>query len=279
MALCFNMSNLSVPMQTNYYLAYGHGPLCTRSNRLFALAEIERYRGWGDVDYDLQKEEEARLSDAEREARAAKEAAEEAEKKRLEPMIALHHQQQGAMINRARNARNKDRVGFKDARPCRSLYDYDRDHGCKTNHMSTECWAHEFTDALSSEFLDSKGQLTAMAIEYAIPRAVQNGEARIGKNQSGVLAVIWKPHGCWMTHPGEPGWNPKWVLNRSADPVPAPAPQGHRHGQHQGYGQRPQGQRPQGQYQGQRPQSQRPPEPQYKPTKKTQNRFALDEDD
>lgn len=258
--------HLSQSMQDSFFLAFGHGPLCTESNRRFAMAEIESYRGWGDVDCDMQKEEEACLSDAERAAKAAKTAAEEAEQKRLEPMIALHHQQQGAMINRARNARNKDRVGFKDARPCRSLYDYDRDHGCKTHHMSTECWAHEFSDALSSEFLNAKGQLTQMAIDYAIPRALQNGEARIGKNQDGVMAVIWTPHGCWMTHPGEAAWNPKWVLNRNADPVPAPAPpQRHSHN-HQPHTRAQQVQR-------------RPLEPQYKPTKKTQNRYAFGEDD
>jgi hypothetical protein len=221
------------------------------------------------VDYDMLEEEEARLSDTDRLAKAAALAAEEAEQKRLEPLIALHHQQQSAMINRARNARNKDRVGFKDARPCRSLYDYDREHGCKTQCVSTECWAHEFTDALSSEFLNAKGQLTKMAEDYGIPRALKNGDARIGKNQCGVLAVIWTPHGCWMTHPGEAAWNPKWVLNRNADPVPAPPPpqrhqQQSRPGQHATRAQQVQ---------------RRPMEPQYKPSKKTHNRYAFGDDE
>lgn len=264
MALCESM-------RINYQLAYGHGPFCTESNRRFAIAEIERYRGWGDVDYDMQMEEAAQLSDAERLAKTVEEAAAVAEQKRLEPMIALHHQQQNAMINRARNARNKDRVGFKDARPCRSLYDYDREHGCKTHHISTECWAHEFSDALSSEFLNAKGQLTQMAIDYAIPRALQNGEARIGKNQEGVLAIIWQPHGCWMTHPGEPAWNPKWVLNRNADPVPAPKPPQRHNTHHQSRPNQPVTRNQQAQ--------RRPMEPQYKPSKKLQNRFQIDEDD
>jgi hypothetical protein len=262
-----NMAHLSPYMRDSFFLAYGHGPLCTPSTRRFARAELDGY-GWGDVDYDMRLEELAQLSDAERYARNAAEAAKETERLRLEPMIDLHHQQQGAMVNRARNARNKDRVGFKDPRPCRSLYDYDREHGCKTCHVSTECWAYEFTDALSTEFLNTKGQLTPMAIDYGIPRALKNGDARIGKNQEGVLAIIWTPHGCWMTHPGEPGWNPKWVLNRTADPLPAPPPpqrHTHNHGRHQPPSRPQQPQR-------------RPSEPQYKPAKKSQNRFQLDED-
>jgi hypothetical protein len=262
---------LSESMRVNLLLAYGHGPFCTESNRRLAIAEIENYRGWGDVDYEILEEDEARLSDTERLVKAAKAAAEEAEEKRLEPMIALHRQQQGAMINRARNARNKDRVGFKDARPCRSLYDYDRESGCKSHCVSTECWAHEFSDALSSEFLNAKGQLTKMAEDYGIPRALKSGEARIGKNQSGVLAVIWAPHGCWMTHPGEAAWNPKWVLNRNADPVPAP-PSYHQ-------GQRNNQSRPNQPATRNQQQQRRPLEPQYKPTKKTQNRYAFGEDD
>jgi hypothetical protein len=282
MALTFDISRLSQYQQDTYYLAFGSGPMCTETNRRYALAEWEGYRGWGDVDLDIEEELEAGRSAAERAERAAKAAAEEAEKARLEPMIALHHQQQGAMINRARNARNKDRVGFKDARPCRSLYDYDRERGCKTNHISTECWAHEFTDALSSEFLNAKGQLTQMALDYGIPRALKDGSARVGNNQSGVLAVIWHPHGCWMTHPGEPGWNPKWVLNKNVEPAPAPAPP-QRHGHHNGHHHH--NSRPTNN--NSRPTNtthqRRPAEPQYKPTKKThtqtqQNRFQLDED-
>ncbi len=222
-----HIAHQSQYMQDSYFLAFGSGPLSTESNRRFALAEWERCYGWGDVDYDIQKEMEARLTMDERLQRDAKLAADEAETKRLEPMIALHHQQQSAMVNRARNARNKDRVGFKDPRPCRSLYDYDRVGGCKTRCVSTECWAHEFTDALTTEFLDAKGKLTPMAIEYGIPRAIKNGDARIGFNQMHELSIIWSPHGCWMTHPGEPGWNPKWLLNRNAEPLPPPPPQRH----------------------------------------------------
>ena len=135
--------------------------------------------------------------------------------------------QQRAMIARSRNARNKDRVGFKDARPCRALYDFNREAGCcQTAHISTECWAHEFTDALSGEFLDKKGTLTPMAIQYGIPRALKDGSARIKRNQDGILAVVWTPHTCWMTHPDEPAWNPVWAANRTAQP--AAPPQQHR---------------------------------------------------
>jgi hypothetical protein len=235
------------------YLAFGDGPFSNcRGVRELAVLEWEGYRGWGDLYLDWVAEEAAAESGADRAARLAQEAAEEAEKARLEPMIVLHHDQQRAMIARSRNARNKDRVGFKDARPCRALYDFSREAGCcQTRHLSTECWAHEFTDALSSEFLDKKGALTSMAVEYGIPRALKDGSARIKRNQDGILAVVWTPHTCWMSHPDEPGWNPVWASDRTAQP--AAPPQQHRGPppqQQRGYPQQRQSGYPQQQRQG-----------------------------
>ena len=209
-----------------HYLAFGDGPFSnSRGVRELAVVEWEQYRGWGDLYLDWVAEEAAAESGSVRAARLAREEADAAEKARLEPMIVLHHDQQRAMIARSRNARNKDRVGFKDARPCRALYDFSREAGCcQTAHVSTECWAHEFTDALSSEFLDKKGTLTPMAIEYGIPRALKDGSARIKRNQDGILAVVWTPHTCWMTHPDEAAWNPVWTANRNAQPAPPPPP-------------------------------------------------------
>jgi hypothetical protein len=208
-----------------HYLAFGDSPFKSRGVRDLAVVEWEQYRGWGDLYLDWAAEEAAAESGADRAERVAREEAEAAEKARLEPMIELHHNQQRAMVARSRNARNKDRVGFKDARPCRALYDFSREAGCcQTRHLSTECWAHEFTDALSSEFLNKKGALTAMAVEYGIPRALKEGLARIKRNQSGVMAVVWTPHTCWMTHPDEPAWNPVWSADRNAQPAPAPPP-------------------------------------------------------
>jgi hypothetical protein len=210
------------------YLAFGDGPFSNcRGVRELALVEWEQYRGWGDLYLDWVAEDAAAESESARAARLAREAAEAAEKARLEPMIEEHHMQQRAMIARSRNARTKDRVGFKDARPCRALYDFNREAGCcQTRHVTTECWAHEFTDALNSEFLDKRGQLTPMAVEYGIPRALKDGSARIKRNQDGILAVVWAPHTCWMTHPDEPGWNPIWTSDRNAQP--AAPPQQHR---------------------------------------------------
>ncbi len=210
------------------YLAFGDGPFRNcRGVRELAVLEWEGYRGWGDLYLDWVAEEAAAESESARAERLAREAAEAAEKARLEPMIEEHHMQQRAMVARSRNARTKDRVGFKDARPCRALYDFNREAGCcQTAHVSTECWAHEFTDALSGEFLDKRGQLTPMANEYGIPRALKDGSARIKRNQHGVMAVVWTPHTCWMTHPDEPAWNPVWTANRNAQP--AAPPQQHR---------------------------------------------------
>ncbi len=221
----FDTTMLSPERALTYYLAFGEGPLITRSTRDLAIADWEGYRGWGDVYLDWVAEEAARESPEKRHEREAKEATAAAEKARLEPMIELHHAQQNAMIARSRNSRNKDRVGFKDARPCRALYDYSREHGCcQTRHISTECWAHEFTDALTTEFLDSRGCLTKMAVEYGIPRAIQNKSAVIRRGSGGVYTLVWTPHTCWMTHPGEPGWNPVWETDRNVQPAPAPAP-------------------------------------------------------
>jgi hypothetical protein len=204
--------------------------------REIAIVELENYRGWGDLYLDWVAEEAAAESPEDRAARNAREEAAAAEKARMAPMIELHENQQRAMVARSRNARNKDRVGFKDARPCRALYDFSREAGCcQTRHVSTECWAHEFTDALSSEFLDKKGALTAMAEEYGIPRALKSGEARIKRNQDGVLAVVWTPHTCWMTHPDEPGWNPVWASDRNASPAAPPPPPQQRGGPPQRY--------------------------------------------
>ena len=230
----FIIPDLSPERALIKYLAFGDGPFSNcRGTRELALVEWEQYRGWGDLYLDWVAEDAAAESGADRAARLAREAAETAEKARLEPMIVLHHDQQRAMIARSRNARNKDRVGFKDARPCRALYDFSREAGCcQTLHLSTECWAHEFTDALSSEFRDKKGTLTPLAIEYGIPRALKDGSARIKRNQEGVLAVVWTPHTCWMTHPDEPAWNPVWNADRNAQPAPAPPPpqsRGHHH--------------------------------------------------
>jgi hypothetical protein len=219
------------------YLAYGDSPLSNRWVREMAVVELERWRGWGDLYLDWVAEDAAAETVEQRLARLAAEEAAAAEKARLDPMIELHENQQRAMVARSRNARNKDRVGFKDARPCRALYDFSREAGCcQTRHVSTECWAHEFTDALSSEFLDKKGALTPMAVEYGIPRALKSGEARIKRNQDGIMAVVWTPHTCWMTHPDEPGWNPVWVADRNAQPAAPPPPPQHRGGpqQHRG---------------------------------------------
>ena len=235
-------SNMDSKRKVVYNLAFGDGPFSkNQSVRELALVEWEGYRGWGDLYMDWVADDAAAESDSERAERLAREAAEEAEKERLKPMIELHHNQQRAMVARSRNARNKDRVGFKDTRPCRALYDFSREAGCcQTLHISTECWAHEFTDALSSEFLDKQGNLTPMAVEYAIPRALKDGLARIKRNQDGVMAVVWTPHTCWMMHPDEPGWNPIWSTNRNAEPAAPPPPpsRGPQHHQQRGQPQR-----------------------------------------
>lgn len=187
------------------------------------LAELSG-RGWGDVQYDWEVEAYNSLTLAEKEARHAMAAAEKAEEERLKPLLAEHHAQVDRMRRCRQTANEKRNKGRKEAAPCRSLYDFQREGGCQTLHISTECWAHEFTDSLSSEIVDEKtGRFLPMAEKLGIRQAMNEKECGIFRKESRYV-LKWMPHVCYMSHPGEPTWNPEWTKNRNVARPPRTDP-------------------------------------------------------
>ena len=180
--------------------------------------------GWGDVVMDWEADELLALSPAEKAAREAVADAKIAEQLRLAPLLKEHHAQVDRMRRCRMIAHEKRNKGRKEAAPCRSLYDFQREGGCQTHHVSTECWAHEFTDALSSEIVDEKsGRLLPMAESLYIPKSLKDGECAIFRKDDHYV-LKWLPHVCYMSHPGEATWNPEWALNRNAARPPRGAP-------------------------------------------------------
>ncbi len=181
-------------------------------------------RGWGDVVMDWEAEERMALSPAERAARDAAKDAEEAERARLVPLLKEHHAQVDRMRRCRMVANERKNKGRKEAAPCRSLYDYQREGGCQSLSVCTECWAHEFTDALSAEIVDEKtGAFKPMADTLLIREAMTAKECGIFR-QNGRFVLKWMPHVCYMSHPGEATWNPEWTKNRNAARPPRGAP-------------------------------------------------------
>lgn len=152
-------------------------------------------------------------------ARLAAVAAAEAEKERLAPMLALHNAQMDVMHRHSIESRYKGNVGRKDCAPCRDLYSWQRDRKCcGTNHISSECWSHEFTDGLSSEFVrETDGALLPLAAEYNIAKSLADKKACIAR-KNGKYVLLWTPRICWMLHPGEQGWLNEWEMNRRFKP-------------------------------------------------------------
>jgi hypothetical protein len=153
--------------------------------------------------------------EAKEKARLAAQAAAEAEEERLAPMLALHNAQMDVMHRHSIESRYKGNVGRKDCAPCRDLYSWQRDRKCcGTNHISSECWSHEFTDGLTSEFVrESDGALLPLAAEHNIRKALTDKKACIVR-KNGKFVLMWTPHICWMLHPGEQGWLNEWETNR-----------------------------------------------------------------
>ena len=182
-------------------------------------AELSGY-GWGDVQYGWENDAYARLSPEEKATRLAADAAEKAEEERLKPLLAEHHAQVDRMRRCRQIANEKRNKGRKEVAPCRSLYDYQREGGCQSLSICTECWAHEFTDSLSSEIVDEKtGRFKEMAEKLGIRHAMNDKECGIFRLKDGKYVLKWMPHVCYMSHPGESTWNPEWTQNRKAGVV------------------------------------------------------------
>ncbi len=172
--------------------------------------------GWGDVVMEWEQDEYLQLTPEQKAARYAAELAEKAEKERLAPLLAEHHAQVDRMRRCRIIAKEKKNQGRKEAAPCRSLYDYQREGGCQSLSVCTECWAHEFTDSLTSEIVDEQtGQFKPMADKLYIRQAMTDKECGVFR-VNGKFVLKWMPHVCYMSHPGEATWNPEWKTNRLA---------------------------------------------------------------
>ena len=181
-------------------------------------------RGWGDVQFEWEHDAYARLTPEEKATRLAEEAANHAEEARLKPLIAEHHAQVDRMRRCRQIANEKRNKGRKELAPCRSLYDYQREGGCQSLSVCTECWAHEFTDSLTSEIVDEKtGRFKDMADRLGIRHAMNEKECGIFRVK-GKYVLKWMPHVCYMSHPGEATWNPEWTQNRNAARPPRSDP-------------------------------------------------------
>lgn len=182
--------------------------------------------GWGDVLVDWEAEARLAMSPAEKAAMDATVAAEKAEHLRLAPLLIEHHAQVDRMRRCRMIANEKRNRGRKEAAPCRSLYDFQREGGCQSLSVCTECWAHEFTDALSSEIVDEKtGRFLPMAETLGIRQAMTAKECGIFRKDNKYV-LKWMPHVCYMSHPGEATWNPDWTKNRNAARPPRSDPRG-----------------------------------------------------
>ena len=188
-------------------------------------AELSGY-GWGDVQFEWEHDAYAKLSSEEKAAQLEAEAAKNAEEERLKPLIAEHHAQVDRMRRCRQIANEKRNKGRKETAPCRSLYDYQREGGCQSLSVCTECWAHEFTDSLTTEIVDEKtGRFKDMADRLGIRHAMNEKECGIFRVK-GMYVLKWMPHVCYMSHPGEATWNPEWTQNRKAGVVSRGPPRG-----------------------------------------------------
>jgi hypothetical protein len=195
----------------------GH-PLHSEDNVLLAQSYLQAI-GWGELSDIWDDETEAARSPAERARRVAAAAAAAAEHARLAPMEALHRQQMERMKTCRQTALYKSNTGKKVAAPCRGLYDYQREAGCTSLCCVTECWAHEFTDALSPELVAAAtGRFSARAESMGIPAAVKKGEAVVVRDRAMGYLLRWTPHTCWMSHPGDATWCAEWQQNRLFKP-------------------------------------------------------------
>ncbi len=156
----------------------------------FILDKCELFGlGFGDITLHWEEEALAKMSAAERAARAAAEEEKWAKEAALAPirMEALH------IANKARSheiAAHCKNAKPKQMRPCKYLYSCEGDRktgGARptTLHISSECWTHSYTDPLTKK-------------------------------------VISK-HACWFLHPGEAGWCKEWEKNRNFMPSGAAA--------------------------------------------------------
>jgi len=175
-------------------------PLITPSVALFNNA-TEAGVGWGDILYEEEMAARARETAAERAAREAK-ARREEHMRQLEYEVYRMEKEAENVAFRSKLGLKRGEAPRKASIPCKKLYSCCGDKssgGAKptTMHVSSECWAWEYTDP------------------------------RDKKKKA--------PHTCPWIHPGEEGWHTEWETSRNWKPPtgaaavptwrgPAPAP-------------------------------------------------------
>jgi hypothetical protein len=197
-------------------------PIHTASNRQLAYAELVG-QSWGEIAEMWDAERMASMSAAELARLEAERLAAEAEAARLAPMLALRKAQMTYASEHGITGRMRD-APEKLAHPCRNLYDPIRNAAgkkcCRSVSVVSECWGFEFTDALTSELVDTaSGALLPMAADLGVREALASKKARIALNpKTGVHTLKWCPHVCYMSHPGEKSWMAEWNTDRYSVP-------------------------------------------------------------
>jgi hypothetical protein len=178
---------------------------------------------WGDLAQTWDEELKAHMTAAEKARLIAEERKAAEEAARLQPLIELRSHMMRVSQQRAVKARCKGNVGLKKDCPCKELYSpmksAKNDNTPTTLHVSSECWAHEFTDPLSEEFVDAKtGRMKPFADGFRIN--VLKAEGKVDVRQvtmsdgTKVFKVIHLVHVCWNQHPDEKNWKDEWKANR-----------------------------------------------------------------
>lgn len=155
-------------------------PLITPSVAMFNRAN-EAGVGWGDMIVEEEMEARMKETDQQRAAREAKERREE-HIRQLEYEAYRMEREAQSVEFRAKMGLKRGEAPRKAAIPCKKLYSCvgDKKSGKgafpTTLHVSSECWAWEYTDPLSKKKTC--------------------------------------PHKCPWLHPGEEGWQKEWETNR-----------------------------------------------------------------
>jgi hypothetical protein len=191
---------------------------------------------WGDLVQTWDERRVAQMGAAERAKLEAAQREAEAKAERLAPLFALRKQMMDGAKKKQmqRNLKGNDKK--RVLKPCFQLYSPEVSHKTKetalgthrhvseptTLGISSECWAHEFTDPLTYEFVDAKtGKVLPMGDDYRTNQLIAEGKVYIKRNGMGEFVLIHKVHCCWNLHPGDSEWKPVWFTNRLDDGRPA----------------------------------------------------------
>jgi hypothetical protein len=174
---------------------------------------------WGDLAQTWDEELKAHMTAAEKARLIAEERKANEEAARLAPLIELRGHMMRVSSQRAVKARCKGNVGHKSHLCCKELYSPIKtargDNTPTTLGVSSECWAHEFTDPLTYEFVEpATGRMKPFADSFRINALIAEKKAEVRRNTKGEFVLTHLVRVCWNSHPGESDWKPEWMTNR-----------------------------------------------------------------